>query len=156
MTSNVVNQSPYLRTTRNFPSEAQPLSVELNRSYVDIAAKINDRTIGIFPTNNPAVTGEAWFLNGNARQQSLRQIYQISSTAAFNHNINFANVSFFTVIRGIGFDGTNYYPIPYVSPVAVADGLGILISPTQVILTTGIGSPALTKGIVILEWLSNV
>jgi hypothetical protein len=155
MSTNVHNQAPYLRTTRNFPLEIQPLVVEINRSYVDIAQKVNERTIGIFPTTNPAITGESWFVIGNQRHQSLRQIYSISSTAAFNHNINFANVSFFTVIRGIGFDGTNYYPIPYVSPTA-ADSMGILVTPTQVILNPGGGAPALTAGIIILEWLSQV
>jgi hypothetical protein len=158
MSSNIVNQTPYLRTSRNFPDDnPQALSVEVNRAYLDTAAKINDRTIGIFPTGNPAVTGEQWFLSGgNTKQQTLRQVYQITSTSSFNHGINFANVSFFTVIRGIGFDGTNYYPIPYVSSVAAADSMGIFVTPTQVNITTGGGSPTLSSGIIILEWLSLV
>jgi hypothetical protein len=155
MSTNIINDAPYLRTSRNFPQEAQPLAVEINRSYLDIAAKVNDRTIGIFSTNVPAITGEAWYFNSNQRQQSLRQIYSISSTTAFAHGLNFANISFFTVIRGIGYDGTNYYPIPYVSPVAASDSMGIFVTPTQVTITTGAGSPALTAGIIILEWLSQ-
>ena len=156
MSSNVSNQVPYLRTTRNFPEDPQALRVEINRSYVDIAQKVNERVIGLFTPNKPTITGESWFLDTGRRQQSLRQIYHITSNASFNHGLNFQNISFFTVIRGIGFDGTNYYPIPYVSPVAVADGFGIFVTPTQVMLTTGGGSPALTKGIIILEWLSQI
>ena len=156
MSSNVSNQVPYLRTTRNFPEDPQALRVEINRSYVDIAQKVNERVIGLFTPNKPTITGESWFLDTGRRQQSLRQIYHITSTAAFNNGLNFQNISFFTVIRGIGFDGTNYYPIPYVSPVAVADGMGIFVTPNQVIITTGGGSPVFTKGIIILEWLSQI
>lgn len=155
MSSNVSNQMPYLRTSRSFPEEAQPLSVELTRSYLDIAEKVNDRTIGIFVPNKPTITGESWYLNTGKKQQTLRQIYPITSTAAFNHGINFLNVERFTVIRGIGFDGTNYYPIPYISPVAAADNMGIVVTPTQVVLTPGGGAPALTQGTIILEWLSQ-
>lgn len=155
MSSNIVNQVPYLRTSRNFPQEAQPLSVEMNKSYVDVANAVNNRTIGIYTINRPCVNGESWFITSGQKQQAFRQIYDISSTAAFNHNINFQNVERFTVIRGIGFDGTNYYPIPYVSPVAAADNMGLFVSPTQVVITTGAGSPVLTKGTIILEWLSQ-
>ena len=50
MTTNVVNQMPYLQTSRNFPLEAQPLAVEVNKSYVDIANSVNNRMIGLYPT----------------------------------------------------------------------------------------------------------
>jgi hypothetical protein len=155
MSSNVTNQTPYLRTSRNYPQESQPLAVEVNRSYVDIAEKMNVRTIGIFPTDKPAITGESWFINANKKQQSLRQVYNITSAAAFNHGLNLTDIAFFTVIRGIGFDGTNYYPIPYVSPIAAADNIGIYVTPTQVMITTGVGSPSITSGIILLEWLSQ-
>lgn len=156
MSANVVNQVPYLRTSRNFPLEAQPLSVEMNKSYVDVANAVNSRTIGIYTVNRPVVNGEAWFITEGQKQQAFRQIYNISSTAAFNHGLNFQNIERFTVIRGIGFDGTSYYPIPYVSPVAAADSIGIFVTSTQVQITTGAGSPALTQGTIILEWLSQV
>lgn len=154
MTSNVSNQMPYLRTSRTFPEEAQPLSVELTRSYIDIAEKVNDRTIGIFVPNKPTITGESWFLNTGKKQQTLRQIYPITSLSSFSHGINFLNVERFTVIEGVGYDGTNYYPIPYISSTA-ANNIGITVTPTQVVFSAGAGAPALTKGTIILEWLSQ-
>ena len=47
MTSpNVVNAVPYLRTTREYPQDdAHLLSVEMNKSYVDIDNALNSRTI---------------------------------------------------------------------------------------------------------------
>lgn len=149
-------QSPYLRQQRNFPSDKpQALTVEIDRSYIDIATKVNARTIGIFPTNFAMVTGEQWFLNGQAqKQQTLRQVYQISSYSAVNHGLDFNNISIFTVIRGIGFDGTNYFPLPYVSSV-VANQVGMYVTPTQIIFNPGGAPPAITRGLVVLEWMSN-
>lgn len=154
-TNDVVNQIPFLRTSRNFPFDPQPLAVEVNKSYLDIANAVNARTIGLFPTNRAAITGESWFLQGNLRQQALRQVYNITSTANFNHGLIITDLSTFTVIRGLGYDGTNYYPLPYVHPTA-ANQIGMLVTPTQVQFTVGGGAPTITSGVVILEWLSDV
>lgn len=155
MMTNVINQIAYLRTSRNFPQEIPVLVEEISKTYIDIANAVNNRTISLFPTNRPAITGESWFVNQNQRQQSLRQVYNITSYAAFNHGIDFNSVYFFSVIRGIGYDGTNYFPIPYVSANATADQVGIFVTPTQVVFSTGGGSPVLTKGIIILEWITQ-
>src|SRR5580692_4887231 len=125
MSINVVNQAPYLRTSRNFPEEAQPLSVELNRSYVDIASKVNDRVIGIFPTTRPAVTGESWFYNANERQQTIRQIYTFTAAGNIAHGINTATIAGFTRIFGTFTDGTNFYPLPYVDVVAANNQVNV-------------------------------
>jgi hypothetical protein len=156
MTTNPINQTPYLRTSRNFPSDPQPLSVEINRSYLDIAEKINVRTIGIFPTLKPAITGESWFLTNNVKQQTLRQVFKFTGSSSFNHNLNFANISFFTVIRGIGFDGSNYFPIPYVAATITNGNVGVFVSPTGIIFSTDVASPTIVSGFILLEWLSKV
>ena len=108
MSSNNSNQTPYLRTTRSFPKESEKLPLEMDKSYLDIANAVNNRTIGIYTTNKPTETGESWFYNKGQKQQTLRQIYNIKSSASFNHGLNFSSIAFFTKITGIGFDGTNY------------------------------------------------
>jgi hypothetical protein len=153
--SNVVNSVAYLRTSRNFPREIGQLTVEVDRSYVDIANAVNQRVIGIFPTNVPAVTGESWFFT-NQRQQSLRQIYSISGYSSFNHNINFNSVSTFTKISGIGFDGTNYFPLPFVNGTVVTNSVEMYVTPTEVVFVSSAGSPQAISGFVLLEWLSMV
>lgn len=157
MSSNVPNQSPFLRTTRTFPPDSsQALSVEIDRAYIDIANSVNNRTISIFSTDKPIVNGESWFLGGgNRRQQALRKIYSITSLSSFSHEIDFSNVFSFSDIRGIGFDGTNYYPIPYVIGTSTTSNIGLYVSPTQVVFTVGATAPPLTKGIIILEWITN-
>lgn len=156
MSANIANQVAYLRTSREFPKDdLDKLSLELSKAYIDTATAVNVRTIGIFPVNRPAITGESWFLFRNQKQQTLRQVYNITSYSPFAHGIDFENVTTFTKITGIGFDGTNYYPIPYVSPFAVGGGVGIYVTPTQVIITSAGASPVIVSGIIILEWMSQ-
>jgi hypothetical protein len=154
--SNPFNQSPYLIDQRGFPSASiSLLTVEMDRSYIDIAQKVNSRTIGIFATGNAMVTGERWFIQGVNSQQTLRQLYKITGTTAVNHGITVSQISGFTKIYGTFTDGTNWYPLPYVHPTA-ANQIGIYVTSTQIVFAVGGSAPTVTSGYVILEWLSNV
>jgi hypothetical protein len=159
MSTNVPNQVPFLRTSRNFPEEAQPLAVEVNRSYVDIAEKVNERTIGIFATNRGAVTGESWFLTSQ-RQRTLRQIFSITGPGNINHGININSVVMFTRIYGTFVDNSTpvkYFPLPYVDATAANNQIQLVVTSTQIQVTAGGGAPpTIVKGIVVLEWLTNV
>lgn len=154
MTANITNQVAYLRTSRNFPLEAQPLAVEVNRSYVDIAEKVNSRIIGIFPDDRAAITGESWFVSQGRKQQTLRQAYTFSSFAAINHELNTKELILFTRIFGGFTDGTNFYPLPYVHPTA-ANQVGVIITATQITFAVGGSAPTPTNGVIVLEWLSQ-
>ena len=155
MSTNFVNQTPFLRTTRKFPEEIEGLQVEIDKSYLDIANVVNDRTIGLFPVNKPAITGESWFLQGNRKQQTIRQTYTFTSTASFAHNISL--ITFPNIVRAFGSytDGTSTYGLLFGTSVAVAGLKGFYITSTQVVFTLGAGAPALTSGVITLEWLSN-
>jgi len=153
---NIVNQAPYLRTSRDFPEEAHQLSVELTRSYIDIAARVNDRIIGIFPTNRPAVTGESWYTAGQQRSQTLRQVYLVTGAGSIVHGINTSNIGGFTRIYGTFTNGTNWYPLPYVDVTAANNQVNIVVTATNIVITVGGGSPpSVVSGFVVLEWLSN-
>jgi hypothetical protein len=156
MSTNIVNQSPFLRTTRNFPQEAQPLAVEINRSYVDIAEKVNDRGIGIFPAVRPAQNGEKWYIRGNKAQGGFRQIYSFVAPGNIPHGINLANIYGLARIYGTFTDGTNWYPLPYVDINAAANQVSLVIDPTNIEINPGPGAPAITSGTVVLEWLSDI
>lgn len=173
MTANVVNQIPYLRTTREFPENIQQLCVQVNKSYVDIANAVNNRTISIFPTTRPAITGESWFIDQNQRQQTLRQIYSFGAIAAgveldIPTNIttgitNFTRI-YGTVITTNGSLGQpDYRPLPYVDPNTLTTSMTILVGnvliggvPTQCIrIVLGPTAVPVTSGIAVLEWLSS-
>lgn len=154
--TSIINSSPYLRTSRNFPEDdPRELSVEVNKTYVDIAAAVNQRTIGIFTTRKPTITGESFFIT-SSRQQTLRQLFTFTTTAAINHNITFSRISQFTRMYGQFTDGTNWYGLIAGSNVAIAGQISFYLTGTEITFLSGAGAPALTQGSIILEWLSDV
>lgn len=156
MSSNVVNASPYLRTTRSFPEELQPLTVEVNKSYLDIAAAVNDRTIGIFSSNRPSITGNAWFVVSNQKQQTLRQVYPFSAAGSIAHGITVSGIAGFVQIYGtVSDDSGNWYPLPYVDTVDVTNQISLQVTSTNIVITQGAGALFIIQsGFVVLEWLS--
>lgn len=163
MSQNISNQVSFLRTSRTFPEEAQPLSVEIDRMYLDVANAVNNRTIGFFAANRSSVTGESWFVrppgnqsNNSVRQQTARQVYLVSGSGNIAHGLNLSQIPGFTRIYGTFTDGTNWYPIPYVDAVSENNQVSIKITPTNIVITAGGGSPpTIISGWVVIEWLSN-
>ncbi len=168
--NNVVNKVPYLRTSRQFPEDLSQLCIQVDKSYIDIALAVNYRTIGIFPKNNPANTGESWFLTSQ-RQQTFRQLYDFGAIAPgaeldIPHGLDLNNIVRFTKIYAtVNTTIPDYRPIPYVDPSAGTAGMTILVGPGLVPPFIGIpcirivlGATAapVTSGIAVLEWLSNV
>lgn len=155
MSTNVVNAVAYLRTSREFPvDDDKQLAADLGKSYIDIASCINVRVIGIFSTNRPSITGKSWFLT-STKQESLRQIYSFTSTANIAHGINLSQIDRFVPCFGEYTDGTNWYGLINASSVAIPGQIIFYITPTEIVFVVGAGAPALTQGLVILEWLSK-
>lgn len=154
--TNFVNNSPFLRTTREFPEEINQLTVEVNRSYVEVADAVNNRTIGNFAVNKPALTGEAWFVKQNKKQNGLRKVLSFTAFGSIPHGLDslWSGIYAFTKIYGTFTDGTIWYPLPYVDIVA-ANQVSITVDNMNVNLTAGAGAPAITQGYVVLEWISN-
>lgn len=151
--TNIINQKPYLPNSRVFPEDLPQLAFEVNKTYVDIANSMNNRTIGVFPTNSRAITGETWFLNG-ASQQTLRQVYLITGGGSVPHGLTFDNINYFTRIYGNFTDGSKWYPLPY-TDVTAANQISLEVDSTNIVITLGGGAPAITSGIIILEWMGN-
>jgi hypothetical protein len=130
------------------------LTIELTKSYIDTSNSVNARTIGLFPTNNPAITGESWFLSSQ-KQQTLRQIYTFTSTSNLPHGI--ANIIPGQFVRCFGSytDGTNTYGLPFATNVSVAGLITFWVGPTNIRFQVGAGAPSLSSGVIVLEWLAN-
>lgn len=154
----VTNKTPYLRTSREFPEDLADLTDILNKTYLETASAVNSRTIGIYPTNSPAITGDVWYIGG-AKYQGLRRIYEMSTGGgSIKHGIDFATVKGFTAIYGTFTDGTNWYSLPYVDTVLVTNQISIVVDPTNIVVTGGGGGgqPVIQSGFVVLEWISLV
>ncbi len=156
MSTNILNQMPYLRTSRSFKEELPQLSVELNKAYLDTANTVNARTIGLFATNKASITGEEWFVNTSAKRQGFRQAYTFTGAGTIPHGLNFKDIYIFTRCYGEYTDGTNWYGIISGTSVGIAGQISFYIDPTNIVILNGGGAPAIVNGIVVLEWLSNV
>ncbi|SRR6266404_973981 len=160
---NLLNPVPYLRTSRSFPIDSGKLEVELVNSYIDIANAVNARTIGIFPSNRPSITGESWFLT-SAKQQTLRQIYSIgaiASGAELDIPLGFTNFNILTKITAtVVTNVPDYRPIPFVDPVTATNGMEILVGTVagilQIRIILGATAPPIVSGIAVIEFLSQV
>lgn len=158
---NHVQQMPYLRTQRYFPNkEVKEVASEMDQAYIDIAEKVNARTIGLFAENYPSVTGESYYLAGsNRRQQTLREVYTFTSTANIPHNIDIETVTYFTDIFAGFWDGNTppkWQLLPYVDVVSATNQISFNITTSDIVFTVGAGSPpTITSGIIILTWLSE-
>lgn len=156
MSSNVVNQQPYLKTTKNFSDTAPKLSLEMNITYLETASAINNRIIGIFPTNRPAITGENWYFDKARRQQSLRQVYVFESTASIPHGLNLSQIDRFSHMYGAYTDDANWYGLIAASDIAIIGQISFYLDPVNIVFMTGAGAPTLTRGNLVLQWLSDV
>lgn len=156
MSSNVINQAPYLRTSRTFPhDDTDRLATEIDKAYVDVAQFVNARTIGIFTANRPSITGNSFFVTSQ-RQQSQRQMYTFTSTAAIPHGILINQIANIVSMYGQFTDGTNWFGLIPASNVAIAGQISFFLSPTQITFMTGAGAPTFSKGFIVIEWMNQV
>lgn len=163
MSSNNSITAPYLRTTRNFPQDPSKLSDEIDKAYIDTANAVNARTIGIFPSRRPIVTGESWFIDNNNKQQTIRQIYRFGAIAP-GGTLDIATGIFdfteFSKIYGtVVTNVPDYRPIPYADAAVVTNNISIRVviigGNTFIRIVLGATSPAVTRGLAVIEWLSE-
>jgi hypothetical protein len=169
MASNVINQVAYLPTTRIFPEDLNQLSIESNRSYIDTANAVNNRIIGLYSVNRPAITGESWYFN-NLRRQSQRQIYIVTAPIITGSTIKIGfklNTIFQISPRTYGsFTDAlgNWYGLIYASSLPIAGQISFFIQvdvtpnskSDQIVFEVGAGAPVLTNGTIDLEWIVNI
>lgn len=146
----------YIPMYRNFQQDEEELKLLLATTYNQIASSLNLKINGIFDKievqtgsqyNDPAEIRNTKF--------SFRQMFYIDPAAlTFNHGITGATL--FTAIYGTLITNVpDFRPLPYVDVVAAANQTGIRVTATQVIISNGAGAPAITGGIVVLEYLKN-
>lgn len=155
MSTNITTQVSFLRTTRSFPQEIPQLCVECDKAYVDTANAVNARVIGLYSLNRPSITGESFFLTGNQRQQTLRQVYVFTATTAINHGVSVISTNSFTSCFGEYTDGTNCFGLIFGTSGAIPNQISFYLTATQIVFVVDAGAPALTSGRIILNWLSN-
>lgn len=163
MSSNNSITAPYLRTTRNFPDDPEKLSDEMDKAYIDTAAAVNNRTIGLYPSSRPIVTGNSYFIFRDQRQQSLRKVYPFGAIAPgteLDIPIGYANFDQFAMIYGtVVTNVPDYRPLPYIDCITLTTGMTILVAPVGGVnvirIILGATAVPVVRGIAILEWISQ-
>jgi hypothetical protein len=160
MSTDIINQAAFLRTSRDFPEETHALARETNKSYIEIADKVNSRTIGFYTVSRPSITGESWFILNNQRQQAFRQVFNLTvSAGAFvnvNHGIQVITLSQFTPkCYGSYTDGTNSYGLIFGSTTAIGGQISFYINKTQIVFVPDAAAPTPTAGLIVLDWISQ-
>lgn len=156
MSSNVPINSPFLRTSRDFPPEINQIAIEAHKAYIDTANCVNARTVSIFPSTRSVVTGEAWYIFQNRKQGGFRQVYTFTAAGNIPHGINLNLISGFVRIFGTFTDGSIWYPLPWVDIVAATNQINVKVDSDNIIIAAGAGAPVITSGRVVLEWLGNI
>ena len=156
--SSFSNSGNFLRTSRTFPGDPQALSVELSKAYIDIAMVVNNSISGVFGVGTQIITRESWFINGESgRQFSIRQVYTFTKTGNIPHNLNWDSVyQISPKSYGSFTDGTNDYGVIFGSSVSIAGQVSFYVTPTNIVILSGAGTPAISSGLINLEFISIV
>ncbi len=154
---NQFHRQPYLKLQWMFPNdEAKALASQMDKAYIDIAIKVNNRIIGNYAVNFFSVTGERWYFSGSStQQQSQRRVYEFSGAGNIAHGLIWSDVSSISPRSyGTYTDGTNWYGCIYATSVAIAGEVSFYVTPTNIVVLSGAGAPAITSGYIVLEYLS--
>jgi len=154
------SQTAFLPTSEMYSEDQEQLLIKLTQSYTNIAYGVNIREISIYETL-PVITGQFFYDPNNAQRKRLsyRQVYPFGAIPAggglvFPHNIvGLVQVTHreCEVITSL----PDFRPVPYVDPAALNVGIAIRNDMTNIFIAVGAGSPNVTSGIVILEYLLN-
>ena len=158
MTTNNFQLSSFLREQRQYPyDDLRELANQSDHAYIDIAQKVNIRTIGVYPTGFPALTGEGYYFIGQPNKRAAyRQVYTFTAAGSIAHGINPSSIFLFSNSFGSYNDGTNYYGAIFASNVAIAGQITFYVTPTNIVILAGAGAPAITSGYIVLQWISNL
>lgn len=150
----------YIPGYRHYALDDQELREALTRDYTSIANAVNLKTNGIFETVETQ-NGEQFF-GTVTDQRKKRYVFRKSftfgavaapGTTAITHGIiGITNTTriYGTVITAI----PDFRPIPHASVTANAN-IEVIVNSTTITINNGAGGPALTSGIVVLEYLKQ-
>lgn len=151
----------FVPTYRQFPvKDPENLEKQLVNFHLQSNSAINQRTIGTFPLHVTGQTdfgpnGELWFpLSGSTKPRNgFRLVVQVSDSAlTVAHNIS--QINQLTRLYGAFYDGTAWWPLPYVDVTAANNQINVKVTSTNVVVTKGGGAPpSIASGVVVVEFL---
>lgn len=147
------SESPYLPISYEYGNNQESLPSQLNSTYSAIALRLNNREISLYDEQE-LLTGQKWTNTSNLQvpKQTFRKVFPFTAAGSSAHNLT--NL---TQVIGYGqfTDGTNFYGAIHGSSVAIAGQVSFYVTPTNLVVLSGAGAPAITSGVIVLEYLKN-
>lgn len=157
------NRSPYLITSRKFPTDQVQLEPTLNKMYIEVAAAVNARTVGLYNMSQ-ITTGDLYFNDGDPQDPhpGFRRVYQLASIAMGTNTIPLGFTPSSTT-RFVDMYGTanrptvRSVPIPFVNVGAPADGIELRVNwaTSNIEIVTTTGNWTTYSAIIVLEYILN-
>ena len=161
MTFNPVNSlGPFLNSSTYFPENFEEFRIRFIELYSQIAQMVNVRDSGIY-NEREFLTSQTWSTSGDPQKPryTYRKIFFIGSIAAGATSTTahgLTNVTAYTRIYGTAITAApDNRPIPYASATVVTDQIEINTDGTNINIINGATAPAITSGIVVLEFLKS-
>lgn len=168
MTFQPINsKTAFLPTTQVFSKDDSQRLITHTSTYTDISQAVNIREIALYQDGQAIITGQQFSVAGDNQKKkyTYRKVYYFGAIAAgatllIPHGIT--GLVQCTDIHGTCItDVVDYRPIPYSSTAAINQQISIRVFPSlpainaNIEIINGAGSPNITSGIVVLEYLLN-
>lgn len=144
---------PFLIINQRFSEEWEIFLTQITKINADISRAVNIRDIAIYDTVQ-SISGQQWFNPANVqiKRDGFRQVYQFTGAGNIPHGIVTP-----TLVTGFGqyTDGTNFYGVIHASSVPIAGQVTFYVTPTNIVVQSGAGAPAITSGVIVLNYLQN-
>jgi hypothetical protein len=144
----------FLPANTTYSEDQSQRLLQHTKFAADTARYMNLKEVAIYDLTE-IQTAQQWFNPGNnqVKRFGFRRVFSFNDASlTFNHGIT--GITLCTYIGGAFTDGTKFYPLPYVS-TAIANQVQIQVTSTQVLITKGGTAPAITTGVVVLEYLKQ-
>lgn len=150
----------YIPQFTDYHVDDDQLRSALSKRDTQIAIALNYKANGVFEKVETQ-TGEQFFsetTDQNRKQFSFRKTFTFGAiapggTTSFNHGIT--TILRFTHIYGTCITSVvDYRPIPHAS-VTLNANIEVIVTATTVTVNNGAASPAITSGLIVLEYLKT-
>jgi len=157
-------ESPFLPTSLYYPEEPSQLLIVLTDSWIQLASRVNARTIGQYQISEN-LTGNYYANTVDAQDpiQSFRMYIPLpaiatGATYTVAHGITgFSNLVFVDTQCEVITDAVtfNKRSVPYASATLVTDQIQIDKDDTNIRIVNGATAPNITSGLLVLEYTKN-
>jgi hypothetical protein len=152
----------YVSQYTDYQLSETELKTQLTRRDTQMAIALNFKTNGIYDQGE-VQTGEQFFgTPGNIQKKrlSFRKVFSFGTlapgdtlTPPISHGIT--GITSGTNIYGTAVTADDFRPIPYASATDVLKQIEVNVTATQINIINGANAPAITSGIIVLEYLKN-